>query len=78
MVHSRCEMADSSPRILIVDDEQHQLDTVCRGLRLYGYRCEGVLSVDAAIDTLTRMTLGAEDDPIAADRDGAPRHPIHV
>jgi len=39
-------------RILVVDDEQHQLDTVCRGLNLYGYRCDGVLSVEAALKSL--------------------------
>ena len=43
---------DLRPRILVVDDEQHQLDTVCRGLRLYGYRCLGVGSVDAALAML--------------------------
>jgi two-component system response regulator HydG len=41
-----------TPKILVVDDEQHQLDTVCRGLFLYGYRCKGVLSVDAALEAL--------------------------
>jgi DNA-binding NtrC family response regulator len=36
----------------VIDDEQHQLDTLCRGLLLYGYRCQGVLSVEAALDAL--------------------------
>ena len=45
-------MTEPPPRILVIDDEQHQLDTVCRGLLLYGYRCQGVLSVEAALDTL--------------------------
>jgi DNA-binding NtrC family response regulator len=44
----------TAPHILVIDDEPHQLDTVCRGLRLYGYRCEGVSSVDSAIDALSR------------------------
>ena len=46
-------MGNPYPRILVVDDEQHQLDTICRGLNLYGYRCEGVLSVEAALESLT-------------------------
>ena len=45
-------ISDPPPKILVVDDEQHQLDTVCRGLFLYGYRCKGVLSVDAALEAL--------------------------
>lgn len=45
-------MTESRPRILVIDDEQHQLDTVCRGLLLYGYHCEGVSSVQAAVDAL--------------------------
>ncbi len=45
-------MSEPITRILVVDDEQHQLDTVCRGLLLYGFRCEGVLSVRAAIEAL--------------------------
>ncbi len=48
------------PRILVVDDEQHQLDTVCRGLLLYGYDCQGVLSVAAALDALNAQD-GADD-----------------
>jgi DNA-binding NtrC family response regulator len=45
-------MVQAPRRILVVDDEQHQLDTVCRGMVLYGYRCHGVLSVNAALDAL--------------------------
>jgi two-component system, response regulator FlrC len=41
-------------KILVVDDEQHQLDTVCRGLFLYGYDCEGAQSVADAIAALDR------------------------
>lgn len=49
------------PRILVIDDEQHQLDTVCRGLLLYGYDCLGVLGVSAALDAL------ADDDGAGFD-----------
>lgn len=45
-------MTEALPRILVIHDEQHQLDTVCRGLLLYGYRCQGVQSVEAALDAL--------------------------
>jgi DNA-binding response OmpR family regulator len=48
-------MSKLTPRILVVDDEPHQLDTVCRGLLLYGYGCQGVLSVTAALDALARQ-----------------------
>ena len=40
-------------KILVVDDEQHQLDTVCRGLFLYDYECVGVLTPQAAIEVLS-------------------------
>ena len=43
---------ERTPRILVIDDEQDQLDTVCRGLSLYGFQCQGVLGVDAAIEVL--------------------------
>ncbi len=46
------------PRILVIDDEQHQLDTVCRGLLFYDYACHGVLSVEAGLDALASQ----EDD----------------
>jgi DNA-binding NtrC family response regulator len=45
-------MTEPLTRILVIDDEQHQLDTVCRGLLLYGFHCQGVLSVDAALAAL--------------------------
>ena len=51
-------MTEAPARILVIDDEQHQLDTVCRGLLLYGYDCQGVLSVEAALDALA----SPEDD----------------
>lgn len=46
------EMSENLPSILVIDDEQHQLDTVCRGLLLYGHHCRGVLNVKAALDAL--------------------------
>ena len=45
-------MSTANPQILVIDDEQHQLDTVCRGLHLYGYQCHGVNSADEAFDLL--------------------------
>ncbi len=45
-------MSEGPRRILVVDDEQHQLDTICRGMVLFGYRCRGVSSVEAALDAL--------------------------
>ncbi|MCP4676212.1 MAG: response regulator [Deltaproteobacteria bacterium] len=46
-------MADKTPKILVVDDEPHQLDTVRRGLFLYGYESEGVQDVVSAIEMLS-------------------------
>ena len=40
-------------RIIVVDDEQHQIDTVCRGLFLFGYCCHGVTSADEALALLS-------------------------
>ncbi len=51
-MHANHHQLPAHPRILVIDDEQHQLDTVCRGLRLFGYRCVGVLGVDAALIAL--------------------------
>jgi DNA-binding NtrC family response regulator len=45
-------MEKPSPKILVVDDEQHQLETVCRGLFLFGFICKGVQSVAAAVKAL--------------------------
>ena len=67
-------MADTRPRILVIDDEEHQLDTVCRGLRLYGFRCTGVSSVDAAFELLEHNSGGDFDllltDLTMPDRSG--------
>ncbi len=57
----RAVMTEPSPRILVVDDEQHQLDTVTRGLLVYGYRCLGVLSVGAALEALAKDQDGGFD-----------------
>lgn len=51
-------MPEKPIRILVVDDEQHQLDTVCRGLFLFGFICRGVQSVASALKSL----CGAEDE----------------
>ncbi len=54
-------MSDPAARVLVVDDERHQLDTVCRGLTLYDYRCEGVSSVHEALEALANSGGGAFD-----------------
>lgn len=54
-------MTPPGPQILVIDDEQHQLDTVLRGLRLFGYRCRGVSSVDVALDLLGGADGGSID-----------------
>ncbi len=46
-------MTEKALKILVVDDEPHQLDTVRRGLFLYGYESEGVQDVDSAVETLS-------------------------
>ena len=40
------------PRVLVLDADPPQLDSICRGLHLYGYHCEGVPSVEAALQAL--------------------------
>ena len=45
-------MSRAEKRILIVDDEPHQVETVCRGLFLFGYECRGVTGVDEALSVL--------------------------
>ena len=45
-------MPNSKPRIIVVDDEQNQIDTVCRGLFLFGYCCRGVTSAEQALQLL--------------------------
>ncbi|MCP4599615.1 MAG: response regulator [Proteobacteria bacterium] len=51
-------MATDALKILVVDDEQHQLETVCRGLFLYGYESVGAQSAKAALELLN----GADGD----------------
>ena len=41
-------------KILVVDDEKTQLETVCRGLFLYGFECQGALSVKEALKILAQ------------------------
>ena len=53
------EMTTDVKKILVVDDESHQLDTVRRGLFLYGYESEGVESADEAVALL----FGSEGSP---------------
>jgi DNA-binding NtrC family response regulator len=45
-------MTNGKRKILVVDDEPHQLETVCRGLFLYNYEPVGVSSADAALEAL--------------------------
>jgi DNA-binding NtrC family response regulator len=65
-VYPRPEMTVSPTRVLVIDDEQHQLDTICRGLLLQGYRCSGVLGREAALDALTKGA-GAGYDVVLTD-----------
>lgn len=41
-----------TPKILVVDDEQHQLETICRGLFVYGYESRGARTADEALELL--------------------------
>jgi len=45
-------MTALAPQILVIDDEQQQLETICRGLLLYGYGCKGVLGDEAVMSIL--------------------------
>ncbi len=40
------------PLVLVVDDEPVQLETMCRGLHLYGYGCIAASSADEALRLL--------------------------
>jgi DNA-binding response OmpR family regulator len=40
-------------KILVVDDEQHQRDTICRGLFIQGYQCHCVADIEQARAALT-------------------------
>jgi len=40
------------PLILVVDDEPIQLETICRGLHLFGYRCVGAGDAEKALALL--------------------------
>ena len=54
-------MNEHTQRILVVDDEPHQLETICRGLHLFGYDCEGALNVKEAVERLTGEEAGSFD-----------------
>ena len=59
-------MKEGNPHILVVDDEKHQLETVCRGLFLYGYRCVGAIDVAGALE-LVDDSGGADFDLVLTD-----------
>ncbi len=78
-------------RVLVVDDEQVHLDSICRGLRLAGHRGIGVTNIDdaraqleapdAAIDlVLTDLTMpgGSGHDLIAWLVENRPQLPVIV
>ncbi len=46
-------------RVLVVDPDPHQLDTICRGLALYGHRCAGVATAREAFAVLDPERAGA-------------------
>ena len=50
-------MTTQTTRILVVDDEQTQLETVCRGLFLYGYDCTGAKSAREALRLLEQAPM---------------------
>lgn len=54
-------MKGSKTRILVVDDEQHQLETIRRGLFLYGYDSVGALSAVEALEILRVKVNGRVD-----------------
>ena len=43
-------------KILIVDDQQTQRETLCRGLHLLGYQCVSAASSHEALEQLSRRT----------------------
>ena len=47
-------MTTQNAKILVVDDEKTQLETICRGLFLYGFECQGALNADEALRLLTQ------------------------
>ena len=58
-------MSDTK-RILVVDDESHRLDTIRRGLFLFGYDSQGAICADDAI-ALLLGTEGATFDLVITD-----------
>ena len=83
-------MIQAKKRILVVDDELHQIETVCLGLFLFGYECRcatsvnealGILSGDYPVDLLiTDLTMPEQSGItlIKAVRDQEPDLPILV
>lgn len=53
-------MTGAPARILVVDMEQPPLETVCRGLLLYGHRCHGVIGAEAALAALRAAAEAGE------------------
>ncbi|MBI5525264.1 MAG: response regulator [Deltaproteobacteria bacterium] len=49
---NRDESAEPRVRVLVVDDEPVQLESIARGLRLYGYECVGAAGAFEAMDVL--------------------------
>jgi two-component system response regulator GlrR len=47
-------MKTENAKILVVDDEKTQLETVCRGLFLYGFECQGALNAKEALGILAQ------------------------
>ena len=47
--------------VLVVDTDSTQLESICRGVFLYGHRCTKLRSVSAAIDLLNRPNRGPVD-----------------
>ncbi len=43
---------DRAMRVLVVDDERNQRETICRGLFLYGYECISVNDLEDAMQVL--------------------------
>ena len=47
-------MNETPKTILVVDDQRHQIETLCRGLFLFGYTCRGATGIEEASAILSR------------------------
>lgn len=60
--------------VLVVDADPTQLESICRGVFLYGHRCTRLRTVSEAIDLLNRPSRGLVDilitDMTHAESDG--------